>query len=69
MKEIYHQNKGRYGYRGITLEFRTKHNLVINHKTVSKLMKELDLACKIRIKKDKSYKGEMGKIADNLLLD
>ena len=32
-------------------------------------MKELNLACKIRIKKYKSYKGEIGKIADNLLID
>jgi putative transposase len=32
-------------------------------------MKELNLACKIRIKKYKSYKGEIGMRADNLLLD
>ena len=39
----------------------------INHKTVSKLMKESDICCKVRIKKYRSYKGEQGKIAPNLL--
>jgi len=69
IEEIYHRNKGRYGYRRILLVLRTKSNLVINHKTVQKLMKELNLACKIRIKKYKSYKGEFGKTTKNLLLD
>ncbi len=41
---------------------------LINHKTVLKLMNELGLKGKQR-KNDKyhSYKGEVGKIADNLL--
>ena len=38
-----------------------------NNKTVSKLMKESDICCKVRIKKYRSYKGEQGKIAPNLL--
>lgn len=40
---------------------------VINHKTVLKLMKQLKLQCFVRIKKYKSYKGEIGRICDNLL--
>ena len=51
IEEIYHRNKGRYGYRRILLVLRTKSNLVINHKTVQKLMKELNLDCKICKKK------------------
>ena len=41
---------------------------VINHKTVQKLMKQLSLKGKQR-KNDKyhSYKGTVGKVADNLL--
>ena len=35
---IFHENKGRYGYRRITLEMRNR-GYVINHKTVAKLMK------------------------------
>ena len=63
---IYHKNKGRYGYRRITLELR-KRGFVINHKTVQRLMKELGLVCRVRMKKYKSYRGETGKIAPNLL--
>ena len=39
----------------------------INHQTVQRLMKELKLECKVRMKKYRSYKGEVGKIAPNLL--
>jgi len=63
---IYHENKGRYGYRRITMELH-KRNVPINHKTVQRLMKELGLVCYVRMKKYRSYKGEVGKIAPNLL--
>ena len=39
----------------------------INHKTVQRLMKDLKLECKVRIKRYRSYKGEVGKVAPNLL--
>lgn len=39
----------------------------INHKTVQRLMRELNLKCMVRIKKYRSYKGEIGKIAPNIL--
>ena len=64
--KIYYENKGRYGYRRITTEVHN-HGFSINHKTVQRLMKELGLACRVRIKKYRSYKGEVGKIAPNLL--
>ena len=63
---IYNQNKGRYGYRRITMELRNR-GLVLNHKTVQRLMKGLGLVCKVRMKKYCSYKGEVGKTAPNLL--
>ncbi len=63
---IYHENKGRYGYRRITGELRRR-GFLLNHKTVQRLMKELGLVCRVRMKKYKSYKGEVGKIAPNLL--
>ena len=65
IKEIFHRNKGRYGYRRILLALRAE-KIIINHKTVQKLMKELNLSCKIRLKKYRSYKGEVGKIAPNV---
>lgn len=63
---IYHENKGRYGYRRITAELH-KRNLLINHKTVQRLMKEMGIVCRVRMKKYRSYKGEVGKIAPNRL--
>ena len=39
---IFHENKGRYGYRRITLELRNR-GYKINHKTVYRLMKVLGL--------------------------
>lgn len=67
IQEIYNTNKGRYGYRRITIAMRNK-GYVINHKTVQKLMKQLGLQGKQR-KNDKyhSYKGDVGRVADNLL--
>ncbi len=63
---IYHENKGRYGYRRITIDLRCR-GLTLNHKTVQRLMKELGPICRVRMKKYKSYKGEVGKIAPDLL--
>lgn len=66
IRQIYNHHKGRLGYRRITLIIKQK-GIVINHKTVLRLMKELGLKSIIRIKKYKSYKGEQGKIAPNIL--
>ena len=66
ISRIYHENKGRYGYRRIAIELR-KHGFHLNHKTVQRLMKELNLFCRVRMKKYRSYKGEVGKTAPNLL--
>ena len=67
IQEIYNANKGRYGYRRITIAMRNK-GYAINHKTVQKIMNILGLKGKQR-KNDKyhSYKGTVGKVADNLL--
>lgn len=63
---IYHENQGRYGYRRITLEMKNR-GYVINHKTVQRLMKQLHLTCRVRMKKYRSYKGEIGKVAPDLI--
>lgn len=63
---IYTEHKGRFGYRRITLALRNR-GYIINHKTVQKLMKELGIICRVRMKKYRSYKGEIGKVAPNLL--
>lgn len=66
IRQIYHRHKGRFGYRRITLVMKEK-GIMINHKTVMKLMKVLGLKSIIRVKKYKSYRGEQGRIAPNIL--
>lgn len=66
IQEIYHQHKGRYGHRNIKKELDKKG---FNHdpKTVLKLMNQLGIKCQVRMKKFKSYRGNVGKIAPNVL--
>jgi putative transposase len=67
IQQLFLDNKQRYGYRRITALLRLK-GIILNHKTVLKLMKSLNLKGKTR-KNEKyhSYKGEVGKVAENLL--
>lgn len=53
-------------YRRIGMELRNR-GFCLNHKTVQKLMKESGLKCMVRMKKYRSYRGEVGKVAPNLL--
>jgi transposase InsO family protein len=66
IQSIYHEHKGRLGYRRITILLR-KQGAVINHKTVLRLMQGLKLKSVIRVKKYRSYKGQQGRIAPNVL--
>lgn len=66
IKQIFAENKGRYGYRRITLELHNR-GYFVNHKTVQRLMRKCNLKCEIRKKKYRSYKGEIGKVAPNIL--
>jgi putative transposase len=66
IKSIYDEHKGRYGYRRIRDELKNRGQRV-NHKKVQRIMKELGLKCIVRVKKYKSYKGKVGKIAPNHL--
>lgn len=66
IQKLYHQHKGRYGYRRIYYSLRNL-GILINHKTVFKLMGVLKLKSLIRVKKYKSYRGEQGKIVCNEL--
>ena len=66
IKQIYNKNHGRYGYRRICMELRNE-DIVINHKTVQKLMNLMGLKAKTKKRHYHSYKGEIGKIAPNVL--
>ena len=66
IRKIYNQHKGRYGYRRITSQLRSD-GIIVNHKKVQKLMVEMGLRGKRKKVKYKSYKGEIGKIAPNVI--
>lgn len=63
---IYVHHKGRYGYRRITAELQSSGQHV-NHKTVQRLMQLLGLKSLVRPKRYRSFRGEVGQIAPNLL--
>ncbi|PWU68328.1 IS3 family transposase [Gracilibacillus dipsosauri] len=66
IQEIYDEHKGRYGYRRIRDELRNR-RYQVNHKKVQRIMKELGLKSLVRMKKYRSYKGKVGKVAPNIL--
>ncbi|ETT35015.1 integrase core domain-containing protein [Paenibacillus sp. FSL R5-192] len=66
IQAIYEEHKGRYCYR------RNRDELInrghhVNHKKVQRLMKVLGLKYLVHMKKYRSYKDSIGKIAPNLL--
>jgi putative transposase len=66
IQQIFDEHQGRYGYRRITMELRNR-SYVLNHKTVRRLMREMNLVCLVRIIKYRSYHGKVGEIAPNIL--
>lgn len=66
IKLIFHEHKGRYGYRRVTAEMHNR-GFMLNHKTIQRLMGDLGLKSKIRMVRYRSYKGEVGKIAPNII--
>ncbi|XWR68602.1 IS3 family transposase IS150 [Providencia manganoxydans] len=66
IEKIYHEHKGRYGYRRIHLTLKNE-VVTLNHKTVQRLMGLLNLKSTVRPKKYRSYRGDVGKAAPNYL--
>ncbi|MBY3620365.1 IS3 family transposase [Acinetobacter sp. CUI P1] len=66
IQAIYEEHEGRYGYRRIRDELVNRGHHV-NHKKVQRLMQVLGLKCVVRMKKYRSYKGTIGKLAPNIL--
>ena len=54
------------GIAGLTLALRNT-GLIVNHKCVQRLMISMKLKSRIRVVKYRSYKGQVGKIANNVL--
>ncbi len=67
ISSIFHEHKGRYGYRRVTAEMRDR-GYGLNNKTVRRLMAGLGLKCELRPKKYRSYRGGVsGKASPNIL--
>ncbi|CAM5279060.1 Putative transposase OS=Eoetvoesiella caeni OX=645616 GN=DFR37_1491 PE=4 SV=1 [Eoetvoesiella caeni] len=66
IRAIYDQHKGRYGYRRITVELR-RTGEAVNHKAVQRLMQELGLKSLVRVKKYRSYRGNIYANVANVL--
>lgn len=66
IRRIYEENRKRYGYRRITAKLKGS-QYYVNHKTVQKLMREMGIFCRVRMKKYQSFKGQVGEVAPNLL--
>jgi len=63
---IFDCNKGRYGVRRVHKEL-VNRGYKVNHKRVQRLMHDMNLHGKRPKEKYHSYKGEVGKIADNII--
>ena len=66
IKSIFESNKRRYGVRRVHHELINR-GYIVNHKRVQRLMHEVGLLGKCPKQKYHSYKGEVGKIADNII--
>lgn len=66
IRSVFHEHKGRYGYRRVTDEMRNR-GCALNHKTVRRLMLRMSLKSEIRRVRYRSYKGETGATAPNVL--
>jgi transposase InsO family protein len=66
IRSIFDRHRGRYGYRRITAVIR-RDGIVVNHKTVQRLMGDLGLKSCVRVKKYCAYRGEVGRAAPNIL--
>ena len=65
IKRLFDETGGAYGYRRITAEIRKETK--VNHKKIQRLMKDMKLCATQPKGKYNSFKGEVGKIAPNIL--
>ena len=63
---IFNENRKRYGVRRVHHELLNR-GFCVNHKRVQRIMNQLSLAGKRPKEKYHSYKGDVGKVADNII--
>ena len=66
IKAVFEDHRGKYGVRRVHQELRNR-GLRINHKRVQRIMHQCTLAGKRPKEKYHSYKGNVGKVADNII--
>jgi putative transposase len=69
IQSIFQENDGNYGYRRIHLELKNR-GYKVNHKAVQRMMRKLGLKgskFSRKTRKYSSYKGNVGKVAKNLI--
>ena len=66
IETIFEVNQHRYGVRRVHMELRNK-GFIVNHKRVQRLMHGAGMLGKRPKEKYHSYKGEVGKVADNIV--
>ena len=63
---IFNENRKRYGVRRVHRELLNR-GFLVNHKRVQRIMNQLGLCGKRPKEKYHSYKGDVGKVADNII--
>jgi len=66
ISSIFEENKERYGVRRVHQELCNR-GFQVNHKRVQRIMNQLSLKGKCPKEKYHSYKGDVGKVADNII--
>jgi putative transposase len=66
IRAIFKRHKGRYGYRRVTAELRQQ-GVVVNHKTVQRLMIAMQLKSPVRPKRYRAFSGATSETAPNRL--
>lgn len=64
IRAIYDQSQGRYGYRTVTLELANQGHRA-NHKRVQRLMGEMGLKSRVRVKRYRAFKGAANIVVGN----
>ena len=67
VRDVFDHSYRSYGYRRIHAVLKAKHGVQISGKTVLKLMRQEGRSCRVRRKKYRAYKGEVGLAAPNVL--
>lgn len=66
IRAVYTEHRGLYGYRRVTAAIR-RDGWLVNHKAVQRLMNDMGMQSRVRPKKFRSYRGELGEAAPNSL--